>query len=140
MLLLGFIAGRDGMPVTITLDVYNGVEGRLLACGDDDRRSGSIVDVHDVYETQNACVVATLRELATDASSAIGTLSFLVVGGAAHELFVTKCSAIVRLMRLALNAGYITMDDVAAAIRPTARGADVLAHVGLPTEIGLDLS
>lgn len=136
----GFIADRDGMPASITLDVYNGAEGRLLACSDPNRHGGAIIDVGDVYETEHACVVARLRSLAVDASNAIGSIAFLVLGSSAHELFVTKCSALVRLMKLALLAGHISMDDVAAAIRPVARGADILAHVGLPTEISIDLT
>jgi len=140
MIVSGFVAGPVGMPASITLDTVSDTHGRLLACSDGSRPSGQVIALSEVYATANACVVAQLRLWAIEASAAIESLSFVVIGSSHHELFVAKCSSIVRLMKLALIEGYITMDDVAAAIRPTPRGDRVLAHIGMPTEIGADLT
>jgi len=132
MLVNGFIAGRDGMPVAITLEAGANDMGYLMACRDLSRPNNQAIPMADVFETEHACVVATMRAWAVQAGEALGSLSFVVVGSAAHTVFGERCRAIVELMRRALVAGIISIEDVRAAIEPTSHGRRVLEWVATP--------
>ncbi len=135
----GFIQGaikfNGGMPVAIAVEVGLSGDAYLVACRDTTRPSGSVVELGAIYETETACLLATIRQLANQAGKALGDLAFLVVGSAAHAVYVTRCNELRGLMVQAIKADALSMDDVYTAIRPVPNAQSILLTVGTPTNV-----